>query len=498
MTRGLANDHRWEIAPAGSLTPFDLERLRQKDIGRPELREPTAPYASAIREIHRGPDAYVTFHRKRGDKLENLGSVLTAELEILFPEFAAELETDSYFSINSFYRAGFYGKCLPGLKPAERSAKAARYLNACFVDIDFHTQLGPFDFGYQFGQIVNLQDKKIIPPASLVMRSGRGLWLFWLLADSRDGRIPPRAFSQEMVAYNAIEGELIRRTNADPATRDVARITRVPGTVNSKASGDARVVFWTQRAANGRPYVYTLDSLTSFLGVELRKTQRGRRGSEVRPEASARGFKGWQALWQHRLDDFQALRNIRGRFSEGCRNQVAYIYGVILPGNAMAENVVQDELSRLGNECSPPLTDEEIHYAVEQSKRNRGQIRDSTIANFLRVTPEEAVYVPRWAKQRVLPPIISNDLNIKYLQRAECRRQVIDEIVGALGKRPSSRQMADLLRQRGIEVSHVQVSRDYRSLDMSHQAPVLPFSAVSDVTLVGKEREGRGKRECPA
>jgi hypothetical protein len=63
----------------------------------------------------------VTFHRKRGDELENLGSVPTAELETMFPEFAAELERDSYFSVNSFYRAGHYGTCLPVLKPAHRN-----------------------------------------------------------------------------------------------------------------------------------------------------------------------------------------------------------------------------------------------------------------------------------------------------------------------------------------------------------------------------------------
>jgi hypothetical protein len=109
-----------EIAAAGSLTASDLERFGRMGIG-PELLEPTAPYVRPVVEIHRGPDGYVTFHRKRGDELENLGSVPTAELETMFPEFAAELERDSYFSVNSFYRAGHYGTCLPVLKPAHRN-----------------------------------------------------------------------------------------------------------------------------------------------------------------------------------------------------------------------------------------------------------------------------------------------------------------------------------------------------------------------------------------
>ncbi|HEY1159381.1 MAG TPA: hypothetical protein VGE83_02050 [Terracidiphilus sp.] len=75
-------------------------------------------------------------------------------------------------------------------------AEAVRYLNACFLDIDFHHQPGPFDFGYQFRQVITLRDNKTIPSASLVMRSGRGIWLFWLLATPQNPLIPPRAFPE--------------------------------------------------------------------------------------------------------------------------------------------------------------------------------------------------------------------------------------------------------------------------------------------------------------
>ena len=193
-------------AAGGGLAASGLECFAQMGI-TPELLEPMAIYVRPIPEIHRGPDAFVSFHRKSGDELENLGSVPTAELETMFPEFAAELKRDSYFAINSFCRAGRYGTCLPVLKPAYRKAESARYLNACFIDIDFHDKYGPFDFGYQFGQVITLQDSMIIPPASLVMRSGRGLWLFWLLASPQNPPIPPRAFPEQVLTYDAIELE---------------------------------------------------------------------------------------------------------------------------------------------------------------------------------------------------------------------------------------------------------------------------------------------------
>ncbi len=477
-----------EIAAAGSLTASDLEHPGRMEIG-PEFLEPTAPYVCPIGEIHRGPRAFVSFHRKSGDKLENLGSVPTDELETMFPEFAAELERDSYFSVNSFYRPGFVGKCLPGLKPAHRKADDARYLNACFADIDFHDQSGPFDFGYHFGQVITLQDKKIIPPASLVMRSGRGLWLFWLLASPENLLIPPRAFPEQALAYNAIELELIRRTNADKAAHDIARITRVPGSINSKAGDAMRVAYWTQRAADGRAYVYTLESLAGFLDLELPQLRHTHRLPESRPEACERGLRGWQALWQHRFDDFQILRKMRGRFSEGCRNHEAYIYAVILRGYGMKDKVVQQELTKMGNECLPPLTVSEIDGAIEQSKYNRGQIRDSIIADYLKVTHEEAQFVPRWADRGALPEIRCSDMDLKPLQRTDHRRQAIRDICNGLGRVPSCREMADLLRQRGIQISYVQVSRDYLNQHMTPRLSTtrLPFSVVSDVTLVGKE-----------
>jgi len=129
-----------------------------------------------------------------------------------------------------------------------------------------------------------------------------------------------------------------------------------------------RVMFWTQRAANGLPYVYTLESLAGFLGIELPELRRGRRAQESLPEASARGLRGWQALWQHRFDDFQILRKSGQVFYKGAKPS-GYIYGVILRGNGMKENVVRQELTKMGCECSPPLTANQIDGAIEQSSK---------------------------------------------------------------------------------------------------------------------------------
>ncbi len=451
-----------------------------------EQLEPKAPCVRFIQEIHRGQDAFVTFHRKVGGVWQDLGSVPTARLRTIFPEFATELECDSYFSINSFYRAGHGRARLPGLEPVFRKAEGARYLNACFADIDFHAD-GEFDFGRQFGQVISAQENGIIPPASLIVRSGRGLWLLWLLIEPGNPLVPPRAFPEKVVAYGAIQAELISRVRADHGASDPARVMRVPGSINSHS--DNRVAFWPQLRANGRGFQYTLEELADSLGIQLPELRPQLRRPAGR-EASERGLRGWRALWQQRFEDFELLRQARGSFAQGCRNRAAYIYGVILRGGGLDDRAVAEAVMRLGRECRPPLSHPEIRAAIEQSKRSRGQIRDSLIAGYLAVTQEEARAIPRWAKRVSLQEATILDMNLTSTKRAELRQQTISDIVADLGRLPSYRQMASLLLERGIVTSYVQVGRDYAHLQLRLSGQISPLFPVTDVTLV---EEGGGE-----
>ena len=81
-------------------------------------------------------------------------------------------------------------------------------------------------------------------------------------------------------------------------------------------------------------------------------------------------------------------------------------------------------------------------------------------------------------------------MSLKPVQRAQLRLDAIVEIVGSLeGRLPSSRKMADLLQQYGIQTSHVQVVTDYRRLNLFPRESCLPLLSVKDLTLVEGERE---------
>jgi hypothetical protein len=458
----------------------------------PELAEPSAPYVGPIVEIHRGPDAYVTFHRKRDGQFEDIGSIRTVDLRRMFPQFVEELEYDSYFSINSFYRAG-RGTGMHGLPRAHRKAADARYLNAAFVDLDVHLNRG-LDWGLWLGVVVSAQDRRLIPPASLICRSGRGLWLLWMLHQQNNRDLPPRAFPERILLFDAVEQEIMRRLRntaaehirkrkehgfigaddsdiVDAAVKDLARVMRVPGSINSNVyPGDpARVQFWPQLSASGIGYSYTLEELAALVGANAPEMRPNRHGTSA-SDARERGLRGWRALWQQRLGDFEALRFIRGAFRDGCRNRAAYVYAVILRGVGFTDAAVAEAVGRLGRQCRPPLSHREINGAIEQSKESRRQLRDATIASYLKVTPAEAKYVPRWAEQHAVPGAIA-DMSLTNTARIQLRKQSITEIVRGLGRLPSTRQMARLLGERGICISHVQVATYYRQLKLKPNEP---------------------------
>jgi hypothetical protein len=402
--------------------------------------------------FHRAPDAFVTFHVKRGEQF--LGcSVKVEDLESMFPQFRHELETDSYFSINAFYRVG-YGQGLAGFPNALRKADAARYLNACYCDVDVHE--GVFDFWATIAKIGPLFDAGVLPPASIIARSGRGLWLFWLLVDRPGSAMPPTAHTAQRILYGDIQRELgirLAPIGADLAASDVARITRVPGSFNSHSS--TRVEYLLPANPNLRGYSYTLEGIATFLSVPIPHLRPSRRRDPALP-ASVRGLTGHRALGEYRAADFERLRGLRGGFREGCRNSAAYIYAKLLRTNRLDDTTIHKAVADLGRECRPPLTPKEVEWAVRQSKRPR-ILKDSTIAAKLKVTREESRLIPRWGG------IEFAHVTPKQLNPAQ-RRATILEISESLGRRLPCREMARVLRGEGIAVNHVTVSRDYQKL----------------------------------
>ena len=330
-----------DLVPAASveLVPAVAAVPGQRQFHLTPFVTPASPDVETIMALHRRNDGFISFHRKREGRFENLFSVPANMLEGLWDQFSEELEADSYFSINAFYRGARWpskvidpsGKPLPG---AQRSRATVRWITAAFVDIDCHN-LG-IDVGTAIGAVINAQDREEIPPASLITRSGRGVWLFWFLKhDSGEGLVS--GFREKVELWCAIQGAIGQHpvftgVGSDAAARDIARITRVAGSVNTKSM--QRVSYWVQHASGGEVPTYGLSELAQLFGVPLLEKKRQPSPAAVEvlsmTMTKARARKGNAGRWCKAHGNFIRLWKLRGRFKPGTRSKACWVYASIL------------------------------------------------------------------------------------------------------------------------------------------------------------------------
>jgi hypothetical protein len=360
--------------------------------------------------------------------------------------------------------------------PLHRSDRL-RYINACYVDIDFH-KLG-LDLGTVIGRVVNLQEAGQLPHASILVRSGHGVWLLWLIHDIEDMDLSQRAFPDKLELYSRIQAAIIERLlplGADMAARDAARHLRIPGSFNT--GSETNVEWWVQ-GANESGYVYTLPQLARLLKAVPTRRHRG----EIIAHNPAKR-RGWVALNAERLRDFNTLRALRGGFSDGCRNNAAKIYGWLLRSNAIPNGDVLGLLTDMGERCRPRLSKAEIKDAWRYTRLRR--MRDQTISDWLKITPSESEMLER------LPPAglpaakpVRKSMNSIHRSVAH-RRNVIRAIIAELGYAPDTRELAELLGRKHLPASHVTVWRDLQALkgDLQGTQDAMTESKPSQIPLL--------------
>lgn len=429
-----------------------------------------------IRSLHRHPDGYVAFAVERDDEFRPTFAIKASELETLFPEFVEQLQKDSFVSINSSWRLGLRSRNRLATGPPSHSTETLRYLCACYADLDFYKlDIEPADFGGIMAAIIAFQDRGLVPPASVIVRSGRGAWLLWFLRDRKNEAVAQPAFYEKRDLYFRIQASIVERLSAlgcDPSAKDAARYMRVPGSLHTRSE---RQVEWWLQGQQGKVYSYTLEDLALAFDVSLdppkRIVSKAFENGELKQPNKR---KGWEALNHRRLRDFQALRGMRQRFYEGNRNHAALIYAWLLRRTGLPRSVVEMEVEHLASECSPRLTSRESRGAVNSAfKRGKGALtrfREQTISDWLDVKPNEAEFLEgfppasRFGLRRLKPSPTPPDG-----KPAAHRRQLLQEIIGTLGYIPSYRTLAAKLSDAGHPISHVQVLSDCRQMGLESE-----------------------------
>jgi len=434
----------------------------------PEFVKPTAPDLLPIMRLHRAGDGFVTFHSKNADNpdgLNNLCSVRVDDLSEIFPELREQLDRDGFYSVNGYYRGGFTkSRYNPDLAAPLRRNNALRWLNACFVDVDCGRD-GAADYYDTYASALRMQDEDVIPPASMTVHSGRGFWLFWFLHDG-DGTTPVRAWNENVRTYARLQEAICRRLarlESDSKSKDAARITRVPGSVNTKVN--RRVSYSIHYDSNGRGYIYTPEQLCQFLDVSVHALPR--KVKELcDPKRVALGKKGLHGRWKWALKQLDTLSALRGGFRDGHRHFAMLLYGRALKYTGH-ENQIDETLYTVGAECDPPLTKSECKQQIKSVKAYKNtKICNQTISDWLEVTIVEASQLFSWPPATKFGGNPQNDTLTKA-KHMERRRDFIRRNVKP-GSVPTLEAMNELLDEVGLRAAPATISKDYREIGLEN------------------------------
>jgi hypothetical protein len=484
-----------------------LTTLDAADLDSLTPREPTDPQLAPIMALHRHSDGYVSFAVARNageDKdFRPLVAIRADALAQFFPAFRDQLMKDSYVSINAAWRLRRHGKDGPAHGYPLHTTERLRYLCAAYADLDYY-KIG-VTFGRALGRVVEMQDAGLLPKASIILKSGRGMWLIYLLCDPKDPTRAPGAFPEKLEQYFRLQRTIVQRfatIGADPSGKDAARHVRIPGSLHT---GSEEYVEWWIQGRDAEAYSYSLTQLCALFGVEIPRRHAVERAATDDVRKKCR--RGWVALNSRRLRDFNLLREMRGGFSEGCRHYAAWVYAHLLRTNGVPRDDAAVQVNLMGGECHPPLTPSACRSAVKTGFGKKWiRLLDQTIADYLGITPEEAGFLGFPAANRYLPANPAPPKPRPSEEQARsvlARREKIIAIIAEIGSAPPVREMGRRLIEAGFRGNHQTVQCDYVALGIrtertraaraerkSRQLSLSVDSVCLPVAAYRKERDG--------
>ena len=436
---------------------------------------PAAEYlneVSLIRMVHRH-DNFITFNRS---DYKQFVAMRPSELESMLPTFADQLIADAYYSIS-------------GMRRKWRTASLVSHFTSCFADIDLHDDPSvgtrAFDVSVEklIARAITLAAESEIPAPSIIVRSGRGFWLFWLLTEPGDSELAVICSPDTRAIWTRMQRTLAARLakcgiDPDRAALSPERLTRFPNSINTRAG--RRVAYTVNLNADGKVSFYTLSEIASILRIDghpaafirllPQSTQRfGGRGV-------SRRANGWRALRDRRLRDYEILLELRGGyFQEGVRNRAALLLAFLCRGDPHQT----DRVWQFGTKCcAPPLTAHEITGALKTVGRGRRfKIHDRKIGDWLGLTPAandqlDGEYLLERSPNREAPRDI----------RASRRREVISEMCSV--RVPTLRDINSRLEALGLGCSIVTIRKDLGAIGIVNPRVRL---APRQIALLGLE-----------
>jgi len=257
--------------------------------------------------IHDGDDGFITVAVKDKYKKWTQHHYKKHELENNIFKLLG-LNIDTYMSINSFY--------VP-----KRSTECVRHINSLYVDIDNHSSKK-----VNVNSILYFLEEdffyKVIPIPSLIIETGRGLALYWVLEHLPKQGLPLWTLVQEQLYKKVKDIEsYIQNIEVDPTALDVSRVFRISGSRNTKSKTLAKIYSYDE-------VKYRLDEIIEgyFPELEIVKKEKKKKIKLTDNQKKIVYFHTIYSLHYSRLLDLVKLQQLRKGKCTGYREVMCFLY----------------------------------------------------------------------------------------------------------------------------------------------------------------------------
>ena len=260
------------------------------------------------------------------------------------------LDGDGYISLHRFHGA--------------RQVNRLAALNGLFLDLDVDRlpfgatrTVGPWSLDVLM-RLVSLN----LPEPTVLLSTGRGLAAFWLIDP-----LPPQALPRWQAAQNVLI-DLFRCLGADPGCRDAARVTRLPGSLNSKSRTTASIIGGT---LDRHGFDKLADEIYIAAGRPTREQLRQRQERKKRREGRAHSGGLTVGLrFRAVMRDLESLRRSwGGQVPIGSRNTWLHLYATCLSHISDAQEI-SALVEAMAAKAAPGLSRSEVAGIAKVAARH--------------------------------------------------------------------------------------------------------------------------------
>ena len=275
-----------------------MNLAEQLDIQQIDIDIDVDDATTQIKTLHTNADRYITVATIDRNGKYNQRHFMIEEL-IGNLDKLVSMNINTYISVNEFY--------VP-----KRAAETIRRINALYIDLDLvdkEYKISDYELDLAIGVLEDEYFNEVIPEPTMIIKSGRGLHLYWKIEDiPRQGLSLWILVQQKLMEKLSDFNESFRFLNVDGAVKDCTRILRLSNTRNTKSDSICTL------DALYEDNIYRLDTLIKEYFTELAIIEDNKKNkikAKTKAERKVIAMYNLYTLHHARLEDIVKLQELR-------------------------------------------------------------------------------------------------------------------------------------------------------------------------------------------